>query len=377
VNALVVGASGVHGRRVASELARSDAVARLVLAGRDRDRLRELEALLGGRPHIDTVSIDATNARQIADACTGIDVLVCCAGPTHTTEPACIEGAIAARTPCVTLGDDHSTARSSGALSAAAADSNTTIVSGCGLTPGLTNLLAVYGSRELEEVATIEIAVAFSLRDQLGPAMVAGLLRLFSREASYISEWRDMSSRAGELPELEYFPEPVGWVETFNCSHPEIVTLRRLFPDIRSLRYRIGLTERAGMDAIRGPAVLGLAGSDTARRVWSRILRAIQPAVSALPPRGAPWTGVRVDVRGQVDGRSTTISLGVADHLANLVATTVAYAALELGSGHLVRPGIWAPEDAVDPAALLSFLYARGMRVARLTPELFEAPTRS
>jgi hypothetical protein len=50
----------------------------------------------------------------------------------------------------------------------------------------------------------------------------------------------------------------------------------------------------------------------------------------------------------------------------------VVHAALELGSRRVERPGINAPEDALDSAALLSFLYGRGMRVGRLTPELFE-----
>jgi saccharopine dehydrogenase-like NADP-dependent oxidoreductase len=372
VKALVVGATGIQGRRTATELARSEAVDKLALAGRDGDRLSEMADLLGGRVEMATILLDSSDAAQVAEACAQVDVIVSCAGPAHLTEPACIKGALAAGTPCVTLGDDHSTTQSIAALNESAVDSKTTVVSGCGLSPGLTNLLAVYAGRELEEIIEIQIAVACSLRDHLGSAMVRNLLRAFSDDARYVSEWRDLSSRAGGLPELAYFPEPVGWVETFNCSHPEVVTLRRRFPDIRSLRYRTGLTERAGMDAIRGPAALRLARSDAARRVWARVLRAIEPAISSLPPRSPQWTGARVDVRGRVDGRSATITLGIADHLSNLVSATVVHAALELGSRRVERPGINAPEDALDSAALLSFLYGRGMRVGRLTPELSE-----
>lgn len=369
---LLLGATGFQGRRTAAELARSEEVDELVLAGTNEGRITELMAMLGGRRHLRTIVVDGTDVDRLAGACEEVDILISCAGPAYQMEQPSIEASVAAGIACVTLCDDQSTAGKIVALDPAAVGAGTTIVSGCGLSPGLTNVLAVFAASQLEEVTDINIATAYSLNDYLGPALVTGLIRTFSMEAAYVSEWRRLSGRAGDLPELSYLPGPVGWVETFTCGHPEVLSLQNRFSDIRSLRYRFGLTERAGMDVVRGPATWGLARTDLTRRAWARLLRTFQPALSSMPPRGSQWTGVRVDARGRIDGRSTTISLGVADRLPNLVSSSLTYAALQLGTGRVTRPGINAPEDALDPIDFLGFLYRRGIRVARLTPALYE-----
>lgn len=371
MRALVVGAYGFQGRRTVAELARAATTETLVLAGRHAGRLQQLATRLGNVDFRIRV-VDAGDEHQITAACDGVDVVVSCAGPAHTTERACIEAAIGVGVPCVTLADDLATAEAIARLRPSAEASGTTIVSGCGLSPGLTNMLAVYAAAELDEVEEIEIATAYSLRDYLGPASVISLIRTFSVDASYVSEWMELSGRAGDLPELAYLPDPVAWVETFTCSHPEVRSLRRRYPGIRNLHYRFGLTERAGMDAIRGAAALRLAKTDSARRAWGRLVRAVQPVLAAMPPRSAGWTGARVDVRGHSGGRRSTISLGVADHLANLTSSSLVYGAIELTTGRIQQPGIWAPEEIFSASSFLEFLYSHGMRVARLTPQLSE-----
>lgn len=372
MKALVLGATGCQGRRTVAELARSGAAERLLLTGRHEGRLRELATRLGDRPEITTAVVDATNARQIADACDGMDILISCAGPAHTTELPCIEAAILAQVPGITLGDDLGATEDSGRLRPAAERAGVTIVEGCGLSPGVTNILAMYAAAAIEEVEEIKIGTAYSLRDYLGPVAVTSLIRSFSLSAAYISDWRELSGRAGDLPDLMYFPEPLSWVETFTCSHPEVLTLQRRFPQVRNLRYRLGLTERAGMDLIRGPAALRLTDASLAGKALGRLVSAVQPALSAMPPRGAPWTGARVDVRGQIEGRSSTISLGIADRLPNLTSASLVFAALEITGGRAQRPGVWAPEEVFSATTFLKFLNRRGIRIARLTPELFE-----
>jgi hypothetical protein len=62
------------------------------------------------------------------------------------------------------------------------------------------------------------------------------------------------------------------------------------------------------------------------------------------------------------------VSLGVADHLSNLAATTIARAAVHLGSGRFGAPGVHPLDEVLEPRTFLRELAARGVRPARLEP---------
>jgi hypothetical protein len=71
-------------------------------------------------------------------------------------------------------------------------------------------------------------------------------------------------------------------------------------------------------------------------------------------------------VHGTRGGTATTVSLGIVDHLVNLAATTIALAAVELGSGNHKKAGVRGPEEVFDTREMLERLSARGIRIARL-----------
>jgi hypothetical protein len=79
--------------------------------------------------------------------------------------------------------------------------------------------------------------------------------------------------------------------------------------------------------------------------------------------------GSRSATPGTRDGRAETVTLGLVDHLSNLVPLMSVTSALELGAKKVVEPGVHAPEDLFDARAMLGSLARRGVRVARLEPE--------
>ena len=46
----------------------------------------------------------------------------------------------------------------------------------------------------------------------------------------------------------------------------------------------------------------------------------------------------------------------------------LAHVAIELASRRIDKPGVWAPEEALDAPAVLGHLARRGVRIARLQP---------
>ncbi|MGH2735927.1 MAG: saccharopine dehydrogenase family protein [Actinomycetota bacterium] len=371
MRALVLGATGTLGRRASGELARSEDVAGLVLSARDHGRVARLASMLGGddgrvRPAV----VDVTDASQVAAAAGQVDVVVNCAGPAYELEFQAASAVVDAGTPYVSLCDDAEPVDRLRSLDERARSAGVTVVPGCGLSPGITNFLVALAAEEIDEVTEIDIAVASSSMDASGPAAELHFLYSFTRPAIAVVDHERVLEPSPGTPRLVYFPEPVGWGETFGCSHPEPITLEADWPGLRTLRFRMGLTERAVMDATRALVASRLAGTHRGRHRLLRLSRPAKPLLQSLPPRGPSWSAARVDVRGTQDNRHTAVSLGVVDHLQNLAPLPLALAAVELGTGRTVQPGVHAPEQVFAVKPLLRELTRRGIRIGRLQSDL-------
>lgn len=365
---LVLGATGTVGRTVAAELARSPDVEGVALAGRNEALLKWLLELLGGNSSgISTHAFDLRDEaeRERRFRTLSPDLVISCAGSPRELEFDCVRAAVRAGASWLSTANDHEAAERIRSLNADALAGGVTVVSGCGLSPGLTNLLATLAARELEEVEEIEIALARSARDQAGPAALTQLIVSLSGPAPTVSDGRRTSEAGPKPSHLVYFPEPVGWVETFAGANPEISTLVHKWPGLRLLRWRVGMVEKPAMDTLRllssGPWASRLAA-------WGGFGgRVLQQTLSAWPSAALAWSAARVDVRGRSESRARSISYGVVDHLVNLTTLPLVVAAQEVGAGRCAA-GVRAVEELFDPGPLLARISRRGIRIARLEP---------
>jgi saccharopine dehydrogenase-like NADP-dependent oxidoreductase len=371
VRALVLGATGTMGRAVSAELVRNSEIDGLVVASRSIERAEWAAQSLGGAPRgIRAVAIDVRDeeaARRAFDS-SGCDVIVSSAGPAQETERSGVLAAVHASIPWASLCDDHLVTEELWALRDEIAAGGVPVVSGCGLSPGITNLLVTLATAEIDEVEEIDISLALSSSDLRGDASAQQFLVGLDRQAPMVSDHEPSVQPAPGAPRLTYFPEPVGWVETFPQGRPEVVTLPRRHPQLRSLQIRAGLVEKAFMDLARMAAAAGAARTGVLRRLSLLAVRPLRRAAELLPPGGAGWTAARVDVRGTAAGRSHTTSLAVVDHLTNLAAQPLVAAALSLGSRSAAMSGLCTVEEAFDSSVFLSRLTQRGVRIARLEP---------
>jgi saccharopine dehydrogenase-like NADP-dependent oxidoreductase len=367
VNVLVVGASGSVGRYVASELGRSPEVTVVLVASRRARTAEKTARLLGGpSDRVRPVTLDVTETESTLQAFREADVVVSAAGPSYLLEEPAVAAAVETGTPYLSLADDLAPVRSVRALDESAVANETTIVTGCGLAPGLSNLLVDLCARGLDAVEEIDIAVARSAAESDGDASAMHFLFVLTQPAPVISEFTLSDERAGTAPRLVYFPEPVGWIETFRAGHPEIATLPEKFGDLRSLQYRVGLTEKAAMDVTRAAVASKMVRSEGARRAFLKASGPLRPLVERMPPKGPAWTALRVDVRGQRDGRQAIVSYGAADHLRNFASVPISLLAVKIGSGQLSVPGVHTVDEVVDSGSFLAEIGQRGVRVAKL-----------
>ena len=364
---LLLGATGTIGRRVAGELLRHPKVDGVVLAGRNQDALDRLSSVLGGEK-TRTALADATAPDEVADVAEGCDVIASAAGPGYDLEAPSMEGALRAGVHYVSLNDDEVAARAALERHERAVACGVTIVAGCGASPGLTNLLISLARQRIGIVDEIGVAFAASAAEATGPASALHLAHSLGTDAGLIESGQEVVCRPGTQPRPVFFPDPVGWVETFRTGHPEVPFLRRRHPEASTIGFRIGLTEKPAMDVMRASAAAKLFQTEKGRRSWLRLAEPLRPLLVALPPRGSRWAALRVNVWGH-DGTMKEVSFGAADHIANLAAVPLALAAVELASGEARMPGVLAPDEAFDARDFLRDVTKRGIRVAVLEPE--------
>lgn len=358
---LLLGASGYVGRRCAAEFLRHPEVQQLTLAGRDDNILQRMADRMQGRAEVGIATFDIDDG-GLAEHADGHDRIVSCAGPGYKLEGRCVEGAVQAGVAYISLNDDLSAAEVVRRHHRAALEKEVTILSGCGASPGLSDLLVALATRELDDVEEVEISFAASSADGGGAASDLHFLAMLDRAA------RDGVDRAegSRAPHPVYFPDPVGWIETFPCGHPEQMTMADSHPSLVAFRYQIGLAEKAVMDVVRVGIAARLTRGEVRRKLWLRSARPLRPVLEKLSRKAAPWTGLRIDVRGRKDGRSKTISYGIVDHLENLASITLAQAAVDLP---MQRPfGVVSVDQVFEPRAFLRRVAARGLTFARLQP---------
>lgn len=358
---LLLGASGYVGRRCASEFLRHPEVQQLTLAGRDADVLGRMADRMRGRAEVSTAAFDLVGD-ELADHARGHDRIVSCAGPGYQLESRCVRGAVEAGVSYISLNDDLSAAQEVHEQHEAARANGVTILSGCGASPGLTDLLVKLASDELDEVEEVEVSFAASSADGGGTATDLHFLAMLDRAA------RDGADPGGgsRAPHPVYFPDPVGWIETFPCGHPEEMTVAASHPGLVAFRYQIGLAEKAVMDVVRAGIAARLTRGEFRRKLWLRSARPLRPVLEKLSPKAAPWTGLRVDVRGRSGGRSKTVSYAVVDHLENLASIALVQAAVDLPSQ--APFGVVGADQVFEPRAFLRKVAARGLTFARLQP---------
>ncbi|MEA2434073.1 MAG: hypothetical protein QOG54_1530 [Actinomycetota bacterium] len=361
------GATGIVGRKVASELARSDEVDDLTLTARNEEALFKLGGLLGGADRITTEGIDLQTSasgdlRKVTEEA---DVIVNAAGPGYLCETVVAEAAIDAGASYVSLNDDVAPHHRLRARSVDAAKRGVTMIGSAGLGPGLTDLLTARAVAGFDSIEAIDQAIVSASGD---PSGAAATLHFFSMAASpsrYVTEGEIQTARPLRAPKFVYFPEPVGWVETFLVDHPEIDTIyERWSPG--SVTFRFGLSETAAMDAARAAVAIGVLRTHAGRKTFLGMSDPMRPLLEQLPPRGAPWSSVRIDVRGRKGDRTTTVTLGAVDHLANIASSLLAYTALELGSKRVESPGLHTLDELFEPNAVLRAMSAKGIRFAQL-----------
>jgi hypothetical protein len=321
---LLVGA-GATGARAARQLIETPGVERVLVADRDADRAGSLATALGAGAAV--VSLDHPFPE-------GVDA-VALAVPSRAGA-AIAARAVDAGVPVAAIADERDAIAALLGLDERAAAAGVMVVVGCGLVPGLGDVLARHAADSLDEVDEAHVARVGAA----GPACVAALRRA-RREPAV--EWLDASWHVPDQRrhQLVWFPDPVGAREC-EVVAPGVELLRDSVPGLRRATVRVG-----------EPPV---------RRATAAVFRR-----RALDDG---WGGARVEVWGWRGRVRETVVYGVIERPAVAAGTVLAVSTACLAgllpdiSVHAPRRGARALGAVVDPAAFLGELARRGVKAA-------------
>lgn len=254
------------------------------------------------------------------------------------------EQAIAQGVPFVSCSEDAAVTNELLGLNDAAFAGRTTVAIGCGLAPGLADVLACHGVAMFDRADEVHIA-----RSGVAGAACQRQLELAVRGRA--QQWRDggwATERAGAESGLVFFPEPVGMRECGHAASGQTRLLMETLPELSRATARLAIGRRP-----MSPGCL------------SRWLPVNQQTED-------DWSGAWVEVRGWQGLRRDVVVLGVVDKMA-----VVAGAVLAVTAGALVgaiddvlkdQPvGAHGLGALVKPAPFLAELARRGVKAATFT----------
>ncbi|MEM8904888.1 MAG: Gfo/Idh/MocA family oxidoreductase [Actinomycetota bacterium] len=314
---------GATGARVARQLVAAPEVTEVRLIDPDRDRLRSVAKSLGDPAVVGGPSYDPA---------VEVDLVVLASPPGRHRLQA--ELALGAGADVVSTADSVEDVRALLELDEVATERGRRIVVGAGFSPGLTCLLARHAAGTLDVIDEIHVAKTGTG----GPTCARQHHRALAGGAVDYREgaWVQRRGRTGR--ELCWFPDPVGAVDCYRASLPEVHLLVPAFPGVSRVTARMSATRRDR-------------------------LTALLPMMRRPHAEGGPGA-LRVEVRGRRGKERHVMLLGAMDHPAVAAGAVAAVVAISLRDADTFAPGARGLADLDDPVPVLRALERRGVSCA-------------
>ena len=257
------------------------------------------------------------------------------------------------------------------AMDEAARAAGCRIVPGCGVAPGLTNVLARLGADRMDAVHSIRFASYITHPLTTSPGIV------YTRFDA--STGASLVLRGGEIKEVPSFseeetvsfPAPYGEQRVHLVPHPEPLTLPRYLRGTRDIDFKVGYPE-ADTRRLRSLLELGFDASEPFDYQGARIVpRDFAAAFVGRRGLGGMRTAnvKRVTLEGLKDGQDVRIIYDFATEREDRSASSAITGTVAAISAAIVadgggQVGVHPPEGAFDPQQVLTALRERGFDIA-------------
>lgn len=256
-----------------------------------------------------------------------------------------------------------------------------TIVPDCGVAPGMVNIFAEHGIRQLDTVDSVRIYVGGLPQQPEAPLnyqivySLEGVLDYYTTLSWVLRNGERAQVVALSERETVAFPEPVGDLEAFHTAGGLSTMAWRYEGEIPTMEYKtLRYPGHAQiMETIRAIGLLDLEPVDVkGQKVVPRDLFVSVVGPRLTKPQGRDVLALRVTVAGRKHGKPATRQFDLIDrydeqHGISAMMRTTGYSLSITGQmqvrGDVRPPGVWTPDECMPAEAYIAELRKRGIDV--------------
>lgn len=194
----------------------------------------------------------------------GVDVVLNLAGPFFVGSDAVARAAMSSGVAYVDVGDDVECTDAILALHDEAERAGVSLITGAGLSPGISNWMASKLLADHPQADGIQVAWVVHETDPGGLAPLRHMLHMAVSPCPVLRDghWESTPGFVPATAALFDFPEPLGEVEAYDTAHPEPRTLARQFPQLRYASCKGALLPRWANQAFSTLGQIGFGYTD-------------------------------------------------------------------------------------------------------------------
>jgi lysine 6-dehydrogenase len=374
---LVLGA-GLQGSACAYDLLQNPAVSQVRLADLHFDHLPSFLKPLSG-PRLLPTPLDVRDREAVLAVMRESDAVMSAIPYYFNLQLA--ECAVEAGVHFCDLGGNTEIVFQQKALAERAKAKGITIVPDCGVAPGMVNILAEHGIRQLDTVESVRIYVG-GLPQKPEPPLnyqivysLEGVLDYYTTLSWVVRNKKREQVVALSERESVTFPAPVGELEAFHTAGGLSTMAWRYEDKIPTMEYKtLRYPGHAQiMETIRALGLLDLEPVDVkGLKVIPRDVFVSVVGPKLTKPKGKDVLALRVTVSGTKGGRTATRQFDLIDrydeqHGISAMMRTTGYSLSITGQmqvrGEVTPPGVWTPDECMPAEAYIAELRKRGMDV--------------
>jgi lysine 6-dehydrogenase len=375
---LVLGA-GLQGSACAYDLLQNPEVQRVVVADMSLDRLPRFLQRMRDDSRLELVRADARDLDALRGLLSGVDGCLNALPYYFNLEVATL--AVTAAVHYADLGGNTAIVFQQLQLDAMAKARHACAIPDCGLAPGMVNILAAAGIKQLDETDTVKIRVGGLPQNPMPPLKyqivysLHGVLDYYTTPSWVVRDGEPKQVDALSDVEVVQFPDPVGELEAFHTAGGLSTMPWRYQGKVRVMEYKtLRYPGHATiMRAIRSLGLLDLTPlSVKGQTVVPRdvFIACAEPRLHL--PEGRDLVALRVEVEGRRDGDPLRVVYDLLDFFdeANGVSAmerTTGYSLSITGqlqvAGKTMSPGVFTPDLAMPADAYIAELAHRGIRI--------------